>query len=115
MRGWTTTHVAEIRLFSRVLKGERRGENEGSGTVRILDRASRLFSMAWMAERVGFEPTCRLPDKTLSRRPRYDHFPTDPQPSTIWAGSEPPETARSTRNLSISTKQGQRNRDAPPL
>src|SRR5688500_914491 len=32
----------------------------------------------YMAERVGFEPTCRLPDKTLSRRPRYDHFGTSP-------------------------------------
>ena len=32
-----------------------------------------------MAERVGFEPTCRLPDKTLSRRPRYDHFGTSPR------------------------------------
>src|SRR5450759_3989594 len=32
-----------------------------------------------MAERVGFEPTCRLRDKTLSRRPRYDHFGTSPQ------------------------------------
>jgi hypothetical protein len=32
-----------------------------------------------LAERVGFEPTCRLPDKTLSRRPRYDHFGTSPQ------------------------------------
>ena len=31
-----------------------------------------------LAERVGFEPTCRLPDKTLSRRPRYDHFGTSP-------------------------------------
>src|SRR5258708_4958476 len=33
---------------------------------------------ARLAERVGFEPTCRLPDKTLSRRPRYDHFGTSP-------------------------------------
>src|SRR4051812_694187 len=32
----------------------------------------------YVAERVGFEPTCRLPDKTLSRRPRYDHFGTSP-------------------------------------
>ena len=32
-----------------------------------------------MAERVGFEPTCPLRDKTLSRRPRYDHFGTSPQ------------------------------------
>src|SRR5262245_16807285 len=31
-----------------------------------------------MAERVGFEPTCPLRDKTLSRRPRYDHFGTSP-------------------------------------
>ncbi len=35
-----------------------------------------------MAERVGFEPTCRLRDKTLSRRPRYDHFGTSP----LWVG-----------------------------
>jgi hypothetical protein len=27
-----------------------------------------------VAEREGFEPPCRLPGKTLSRRPRYDHF-----------------------------------------
>jgi hypothetical protein len=32
-----------------------------------------------MAERVGFEPTCRLRDNTLSRRARYDHFGTSPQ------------------------------------
>ena len=32
-----------------------------------------------LAERVGFEPTCRLPDNTLSRRARYDHFGTSPQ------------------------------------
>src|SRR4051812_5307762 len=32
----------------------------------------------WMAEREGFEPPCRLPGKTLSRRPRYDHFGTSP-------------------------------------
>ena len=34
--------------------------------------------MIEMAERVGFEPTCRFRDKTLSRRPRYDHFGTSP-------------------------------------
>ena len=38
-----------------------------------------------LAERVGFEPTCRLPDKTLSRRPRYDHFGTSPVVRR-WAG-----------------------------
>ena len=32
-----------------------------------------------LAERVGFEPTCRLRDNTLSRRARYDHFGTSPQ------------------------------------
>ena len=31
-----------------------------------------------MAERVGFEPTCRLPDKLISSQPRYDHFDTAP-------------------------------------
>ncbi len=32
-----------------------------------------------MAERVGFEPTCRLiTDKTISSRPRYGHFGTSP-------------------------------------
>src|SRR5947208_3611485 len=32
-----------------------------------------------LAERVGFEPTCPLlAGKTLSRRPRYDHFGTSP-------------------------------------
>jgi uncharacterized protein YciI len=35
-----------------------------------------------MAERVGFEPTCPLRDKTLSRRPRYDHFGTSPSRRT---------------------------------
>ena len=38
----------------------------------------REMSGANLAEREGFEPPCRLPDKTLSRRPRYDHFGTSP-------------------------------------
>jgi hypothetical protein len=34
----------------------------------------------WLAERVGFEPTCPLlAGKTLSRRPRYDRFGTSPR------------------------------------
>ena len=49
----------------------RRGWAAMAGSLR-LRRERRL------AERVGFEPTCRLPDKTLSRRPRYDHFGTSP-------------------------------------
>src|SRR5919107_1611764 len=36
-----------------------------------------------MAEREGFEPPCRLPGKTLSRRPRYDHFGTSPFITTL--------------------------------
>jgi hypothetical protein len=32
-----------------------------------------------MAERVGFEPTCRLlTDNPISSRARYDHFGTSP-------------------------------------
>ena len=38
-----------------------------------------------MAEREGFEPPCRLPGKTLSRRPRYDHFGTSPFITTLGA------------------------------
>jgi hypothetical protein len=41
-------------------------------------RADKTECNEVLAERVGFEPTCRLPDKTLSRRPRYDHFGTSP-------------------------------------
>ena len=42
-----------------------------------------------MAERVGFEPTCRFPDKTLSRRPRYDHFGTSPENDQLRSSSVP--------------------------
>ena len=31
-----------------------------------------------MAEAVGFEPTCRLPDNRISSAGRYDHFDTLP-------------------------------------
>ena len=33
---------------------------------------------------MGFEPTCRLPDNTLSRRARYDHFGTSPAGRTSY-------------------------------
>src|SRR5918998_532034 len=51
-----------------------------------------------VAEREGFEPPCRLPDKTLSRRPRYDHFGTSPFITTLGAKplaarSRPPPAA----------------------
>src|SRR5436190_24161036 len=42
---------------------------------------TRRYKLFDMAERVGFEPTCPLQDKTLSRRPRYDHFGTSPSES----------------------------------
>src|SRR5688500_11978427 len=41
-----------------------------------------------MAEREGFEPPCRLPGKTLSRRPRYDHFGTSPN-IRLYRGAPP--------------------------
>src|SRR5207237_8270700 len=50
----------------------------GPARTTPLGRGSRTSHERRMAERVGFEPTCRLPDKTLSRRPRYDHFGTSP-------------------------------------
>ena len=40
--------------------------------------ASEASAWRRLAEREGFEPPCRLPGKTLSRRPRYDHFGTSP-------------------------------------
>src|SRR3954447_4643889 len=39
----------------------------------------RANSERRVAEREGFEPPCRLRGKTLSRRPRYDHFGTSPK------------------------------------
>ena len=48
---------------------------------------------------MGFEPTCRLRDKTLSRRPRYDHFGTSPH----GAGSAP-AASRSNFLLYIPTR-----------
>jgi hypothetical protein len=43
------------------------------------DRLAEPGTIWCLAERVGFEPTCPLlAGKTLSRRPRYDHFGTSP-------------------------------------
>ena len=44
---------------------------------------------------MGFEPTCRLPDNTLSRRARYDHFGTSPYEDRRVSQKE----ARSTRAM----------------
>src|SRR6188474_564403 len=95
---------------------------ENRAPVRSCGNAQEIMKSK-MAERVGFEPTCRLPDKSLSRRSRYDHFGTSPvvrrqrmrrasrpaataasrravcrPPSTYWGGSKDPRpgTARAT-------------------
>src|SRR6187402_1280298 len=47
-------------------------------SVRRKGPEKRAFSRLELAEREGFEPPCRLLGKTLSRRPRYDHFGTSP-------------------------------------
>ena len=44
------------------------------------------FRYLFRAETVGFEPTCRLPDKLISSQPRYDHIDTSP----ISAGCDRP-------------------------
>ena len=63
----------------RVVPALARGREMWSGNPPVFAReAARVREKYKMAERVGFEPTCRLPDKTLSRRPRYDHFGTSP-------------------------------------
>ena len=41
----------------------------------------RLASVSFLAEMVGFEPTCPIKDKTISSRSRYDHFDTSPYDS----------------------------------
>ena len=37
-----------------------------------------LFGSAFVAEMVGFEPTCPVKDNTISNRARYDRFDTSP-------------------------------------
>ena len=37
-----------------------------------------FFGPNQIAETVGFEPTCRLPDNLISSQARYDHFDTSP-------------------------------------
>ena len=51
-----------------------------------------------MAEREGFEPPCRLPGKTLSRRPRYDHFGTSPLITSLDGPSYIPHLAARSRS-----------------
>jgi hypothetical protein len=59
---------------------EQRDVGELMGEIFGVSREpSHLTMRRRVSERVGFEPTCPLRDKTLSRRPRYDHFGTSPQ------------------------------------
>ena len=37
-----------------------------------------FFGPNQIAETVGFEPTCRLPDNLISSQARYGHFDTSP-------------------------------------
>ena len=49
----------------------------------VKSRRKRYVACGDVAEKVGFEPTCRLiTDKTISSRSRYDHFDTSPYMST---------------------------------
>ena len=57
----------------RAMREAYRSKPENLPTRQRLSRRRRK-----VAEREGFEPPCRLPGKTLSRRPRYDHFGTSP-------------------------------------
>ena len=63
-----------------VLRPAARRRRRPAGRRPVNAKASLFMGLCreGVAERVGFEPTCRLPDKTLSRRPRYDHFGTSP-------------------------------------
>ena len=42
-----------------------------------------FFGPNQIAETVGFEPTCRLPDNLISSQARYDHFDTSPYPTIL--------------------------------
>jgi hypothetical protein len=76
MRGGESVEQCEVRLR----QGYGRQPSHGSPAEAHAGCCSRERRLA---ERVGFEPTCRLPDKTLSRRSRYDHFGTSPQPLSV--------------------------------
>ena len=57
-----------------------------SDTKTAESQVYKAFRYLFRAETVGFEPTCRLPDKLISSQPRYDHFDTSP----ICAGCDRP-------------------------
>jgi hypothetical protein len=85
--GGLVTRVPEMRLFLRVLSGERWGENEGPGTARKLDRISDLFSVTYDGGEGGIRSRGSLP---------HQWFRPDPNPSNT----------KSSQNLSIRYKTG---------
>ena len=84
----TTTDAAwlaegVVKTGAHVFGGWRQPSDEMKGTLEVHEKTavanSKETQLDELAERVGFEPTCPLlAGKTLSRRPRYDHFGTSP-------------------------------------
>ncbi len=53
---------------------------KGKKILFVKQKRYRILSgtFLYLAETVGFEPTCLSLDKTISSRSRYDHFDTSP-------------------------------------
>jgi hypothetical protein len=113
-RGKNARHIAYIRRPGRRAELQIKIEKSASLTAAVdnlrwvlaergLPTVAASEASAWrrLAEREGFEPPCRLPDKTLSRRPRYDHFGTSP------GRCGPPACPRSRRQRGRRTLRGQ--------
>jgi hypothetical protein len=105
-----SSHVAQTRLFSHVgeakivAKTRPRCTRTHARTHVAQAKSLKLFGEE-LAERVGFEPTCRLPDKTLSRRPRYDHFGTSPY-SRLTSRRSPKTSDSRTYDYSVRERSG---------
>ncbi len=78
-RGWSRNLRAENIRYFQSFGSERSDKTRGQVQSDNWIQQLFYFQALRLAERVGFEPTCPLRDKTLSRRPRYDHFGTSPQ------------------------------------
>ena len=69
------------RGFAILVAGLPAGGDKGIRTPGLCIANAALYQLSHIptvAEKVGFEPTCRLPDKRISSAPRYDHFDTSP-------------------------------------
>ena len=58
--------------------GHMTGEPMGSHPILQNKNSTRLGAVRVLAEKMGFEPMCRVFGKTISSRSRYDHFDTSP-------------------------------------